>query len=111
MALIDEMRNLREDIESGRKIRSRRIKEIKEDLSVFMEDASQKRKEDFKALAEEVDQFLTDLKKDVGATRKENRAEQRELKKELSAASAAFWGPPKADPKPERKQFKKGVNK
>ena len=31
MSFIDEMRNLREDIESGKKIRSRRIKEIVEE--------------------------------------------------------------------------------
>jgi len=58
MSLIDEMRNLREDIESGKKIRS---------------------------------QFISELKKDVKVTRKENRAKQQELKKELSAALAAFW--------------------
>ena len=92
MSLIDEMRNLREDIESGKKIRSRRIKEIKEDLSTFMKDSTQKRKEDFKALAEEVSQCITDLKKGVKVTRGENRAKQRELRKELSAAQVAFWG-------------------
>ena len=92
MSFIDEMRNLREDIESGKKIRSRRIKEIKEDLSTFMKDSTQKRKEDFKALTEEVSQFITEIEKDVEVTRKENRAKQRELKKELSAAQAAFWG-------------------
>jgi len=58
MSLIDEMRNLREDIESGKKIRS---------------------------------QFIAGLEKDVEVTRKENRAKQQELKKELSAAKAAFW--------------------
>jgi len=59
MSLIDEMRNLREDIESGKKIRS---------------------------------QFIAGLEKDVEVTRKENRAKQQELKNELSAALAAFWG-------------------
>ena len=92
MSLIDEMRNLREDIESGKEIRSRRIKEIKEDLSVFMKDATLKRKEDFKVLTEEVNQFLADLKQDVKTTRRENRTQQQELKKELSGALAAFWG-------------------
>ncbi|MBU3895791.1 hypothetical protein KKG36_00490 [Patescibacteria group bacterium] len=101
MALIDEMRNLREDIESGKEIRTRRIKEIKEDLSVFMKDASLKRKEDFKALTEEVNQFITDLKGDVKATRRENRTQQQELKKELSVALAAFWG--------KKKQAKKAI--
>jgi len=91
MALIDEMRNLREDIESGKEIRTRRIKELKEDLSVFMKDATQKRKEDFKALTEEVDKFISDLKKEVKATRRENRAKQRELKKMLAQARTAFW--------------------
>ena len=91
MAFIDEMRNLREDIESGKKIRSRRIKEIKEDLNAFTKDATRKRKEDFKAFTEEVSQFVTGIEKDVEVTRKENRAKQRELKKELSAAKAAFW--------------------
>lgn len=92
MAFIDEMRNLREDIESGKKIRSRRIKEIKEDLNAFTKDATRKRKEDFKALTEEVSQFVAGIEKDVKVTRKENRAKQQELKKELSAAQAAFWG-------------------
>lgn len=92
MSLIDEMRNLREDIESGKKIRSRRIKEIKEDLNTFTKDATRERKEDFKALTEEVNQFITGIKKNVKETRKENRAKQQELKKELSAAQVAFWG-------------------
>lgn len=92
MALIDEMRNLREDIESGKEVRSRRLKEISQDLALFMKDATRKRKEDFKVLIEEVKKFITDLKKDVKTTQKENRAQQRELRKELSAALAAFWG-------------------
>ena len=104
MSLIDEMRNLREDIESGKKIRSRRIKEIKEDLDTFMKDSMQKRKEDFKAHTEDVNQFITELEKDVEITRKENRAKQRELKKELSAAQAAFWGKQKRQEKKEGKE-------
>ena len=92
MAFIDEMGNLREDIESGKKIRSRRIEEIKEDLNAFTKDATRKRKEDFKALTEEVSQFVAGIEKDVKVTRKENRAKQQELKKELSAAQIAFWG-------------------
>ena len=92
MSFIDEMHNLREDIESGKKIRSRRIKEIKEDLNTFMKDSTSKRKQDFKTLTDEVNTFLTDLKKDVKATRGENQAQQRELRKELSAAQTAFWG-------------------
>ena len=102
MSLIDEMRNLREDIESGKKIRSRRIKEIKEDLNAFRKDATRKRKEDFKAHTEDVNQFITELEKDVEITRKENRAKQRELKKELSAAQAAFWGKQKKQEKKEK---------
>ena len=92
MSFIDEMHNLREDIESGKKIRSRRIKEIKEDLNTFMKDSTSKRKQDFKTLTDEVNTFLTDLKKDVKATWGENQAQQRELRKELSAAQTAFWG-------------------
>ena len=101
MSFINEMRNLREDIESGKKIRSRRIKEIKEDLNTFMKDSTQKRKEDFKDHTEDVNQFITELGKDVEVTRKENRAKQKELKKELSAAQAAFWG--KQRPKTKEK--------
>ena len=104
MSLIDEMRNLREDIESGKKIRSRRIKEIKEDLDTFMKDSMQKRKEDFKAHTEDVNQFITELEKDVEITRKENRAKQRELKKELSAAQAAFWGKQRPETKEGEKE-------
>jgi len=92
MALIDEMRNLREDIESGKKIRSRRIKEIKEDLNAFMKDSTQKRKEDFKAVAEELRRVMPELKSEVAHILRENRAKQQEVKKELSAAQAAFWG-------------------
>ena len=92
MSYINEMRNLREDIESGKKIRSRRIKEIKEDLSVFMKDATGKRKEDFEALTEELNTFITDLKKGVKVTTEENQAKQRELQKILRDAQAAFWG-------------------
>lgn len=92
MTLIDEMRNLREDIETGRKIRSRRIEEIKEDLDTFMKDSTQKRKEDFKALTGEISLFLTDLKKDVKATTKENQVKQRALQKMLRDAQVAFWG-------------------
>ena len=40
-----------------------------------------KRKKDFKAHTEEVNQFITELEKDVERTRKENRAKQRELKR------------------------------
>lgn len=92
MSLIDEMRNLREDIESGKEIRSRRIKEIKEELGTFTKDSTQKRKADFKALTREISSFLTNLKKDVKATTKKNQAKQRELKKMMRAAQAAFWG-------------------
>lgn len=99
MALIDEMRALREDIESGKQIRSRRIQEIKAELSAFMEDASQKRKKDFGVLTQEVKKFITDLREDVKALKrgtkaaqKENRDKQKELKKMLAQASAAFWG-------------------
>lgn len=108
MVFIDEMRNLRKGLESGRKIRSRRIQEIKEESSAFVKDAARKRKENFKVLSEGISKSITDLKEDVGglrksvgATRKENRARQRELKKEHFAASAAFWG----KEKPEREQF------
>lgn len=111
MPFIDEMRNLRRDMESGKEIRSRRIQEIKEESSTFVKDAARKRREGFKVLSEGINKSITDLKEDVGglrksvrAARKENRAEQRELGKELSAASAAFWGKEKQ----ERKQFKKG---
>jgi len=104
MPFIDEMRNLRKDMESGKKIRSRRIQEIKEESSTFVKDAARKRREDFKVLTEGISGSLTNLKTGVKAARKENRAEQRELGKELSAASAAFWGKEKQ----ERKQFKKG---
>ncbi|MBU0570391.1 hypothetical protein KKB40_06495 [Patescibacteria group bacterium] len=92
MALVDEMRVLRGDIDSGKKVRKRRLEEIKEDLSVFMRDSSQKRKEDFEALTKEVSSFLADLKSDVKAKAKKNRGEQREVKKMLADASAAFWG-------------------
>lgn len=92
MTLIDEMRNLREDIESGKEIRSRRIKEIKEDLDTFMKDSTQKRKEDFKTLTGEISSFLTNLKNDVKATTKENQAKQRELQEMLRDAQVAFWG-------------------
>lgn len=111
MTFIDEMRNLRGDLESGKKIRRRRIREIKEESSAFLKDTERKRGETFKVLSEGINKSITDLKENVGglrkgvrAARKENRAEQRELGKELSAASAAFWG----KEKPERKQFKKG---
>lgn len=104
MTLIDEMRNLREDIESGKKIRSRRIEEIKEDLGTFMKDSTRKRKEDFKVLTEKVSSFLTDLKKDVKATTKENQAKQRELQKMLHDAQVAFWGKQKVS---EKKQEEK----
>ena len=104
MSLIDEMRNLREDIESGKKIRSRRIKEIKEDLDTFMKDSTQKRKEDFKAHTKDVSRFITELEKDVEVTRKENRAKQRELRKEFSAAQVAFWGKSKVEEKKKEKE-------
>jgi len=91
MSLVDEMKNLREDIESGKQIRKQRIQEIKEDLSVFTKNATQKRKEDFKALTEEIKGFITDLKKDVKTFQKEARAEQQELKKMLADARTAFW--------------------
>lgn len=92
MTLIDEMRNLREDIKSGKEIRRRRIQEIKEDLSVFMKDAVQARRENFKALSEEVNQFIVDLKKNVKTTQKENQAKQQGLKDVLAEMRAAFWG-------------------
>lgn len=81
MALIDEMRSLREDIESGKQIRRRRVKEIKKDLAGLMKGASRKRKENFKA-----------LKVEVKAIRRANQTQHQELKKELAAALAAFWG-------------------
>lgn len=99
MPFIDEMQNLREDIESGKNIRSGRIKELKEGLSAFMKGTTRKREEDFKVLKGEVDEFVTGLKKEVkeiqkGAkeTQKENQAKQRELRKMLADAQAAFWG-------------------
>ena len=104
MTLIDEMRNLREDIESGKKIRSRRIEEIKEDLDTFMKGSTQKRKEDFKALTGEIGLFLTNLKKDVKVTTKENQAKQRELKKMLSDAQVAFWGKQRPEEKEEKEE-------
>lgn len=92
MSLDDEMRALKEDIDSGKKVRKRRLEEIKEDLSVFMKDSSQKRKEDFEALTEDVNKFLADMKGDVKRSQKENRTKQQEVKKMLADASAAFWG-------------------
>ena len=91
MSLVDEMHNLREDIESGKQIRKQRIQEIKEDLSSFTKNATQKRKEDFKVLTEEVKQFLTDLKTEVKVTQKEARVKQQEVKKMLADARTAFW--------------------
>lgn len=92
MSFIDEMHNLRENIESGKKVRGKRLEEIKKDLSVFMEDATQKRKEDFKVLAGEIKKFVIDSKKDVKTFLKKSQAEQQELKKELSAAFTAYRG-------------------
>lgn len=47
MSLIDEMRNLRENIDSGNQVRKRRIQEIKNDLRVFRGEAT-KRRDEFK---------------------------------------------------------------
>ena len=111
MSFIDEMRNLRKDLESGEQLRRRRVREIKEESSAFLKDAERKRGENFKVLSEGINKAITDLKgsvselrKGVKATQKGNRARQRELKKELSAASAAFWG----KEKPKEKKFKEG---
>ncbi|MBU3895945.1 hypothetical protein KKG36_01325 [Patescibacteria group bacterium] len=97
MSLVDEMRNLREDIDSGKEIRTRRLNELKKDLAAFIKDSTGKRKEDFNTLQSGLKIFITDLKKDVKATAEENQAAQQELKKMLADAQAVFWGKQKTE--------------
>lgn len=52
MSFIDEMRNLREDIESGKKIRSRRIEEIKKDVKATTKENQAKQRELQKMLSD-----------------------------------------------------------
>lgn len=92
MTFVDEMRNLREDIESKKEVRRRRIKEISQDLASFVRQSGNKRREDFKALRDEINKFLAELKRDVKSSQKENQAKQRALARMLIEAREAFWG-------------------
>lgn len=92
MSLVDEMRNLREDIDNEKEARTRRLKEIKAGLAEFMKDARSKRREEFQLLREELKSFIADLEKGTQTSLRENREAQQELKKMLDEASAAYWG-------------------
>lgn len=92
MTFVDEMRNLREDIESKKEVRRRRVKEISQDLASFMSQSINKRREDFKALTDQIHKFLAELKRDVKSSQKENQEKQRALARMLAESRKAFWG-------------------
>lgn len=99
MSFLDEMRNLRSELNSSQKKRNASVEQIKSNTHSLQRQAAaliaeleKTRGKEARELKAKLKDYVGKMSQEVKTTRSEARQKQRELKEMFSQARTVFWG-------------------